>query len=37
MSEAAPLLDVRNLTVSFKGRAGKITAVDGVRLSVPPC
>jgi oligopeptide/dipeptide ABC transporter ATP-binding protein len=30
-----PLLDVRDLSVSFTGRAGKVTAVDGVSLSVP--
>jgi peptide/nickel transport system ATP-binding protein len=34
MSE--PLLDVRNLSVSFRTRGGLVTAVDGISFSVDP-
>jgi dipeptide transport system ATP-binding protein len=33
---AAPLLDIRNLTVSFATRGGSFRAVDGISLSVEP-
>ncbi len=32
--DEAPLLDVRNLSISFPTRAGIVRAVNGVRLSV---
>ena len=35
MSDAAPLLDIRDLSVAFDTDAGRVTAVDGVSFSVP--
>jgi peptide/nickel transport system ATP-binding protein len=31
-----PVLDVRDLCVEFPGRAGTVTALDGVSLSIRP-
>ena len=33
---AAPLLDVRNLTVVFEGTHSSVTAVDGVSFQIAP-